>query len=129
MDLLHNEMQNALFDKLVKEHGADFVGTENSTGASTSIDVVVQTAEYCYFYEIQTAVSVKACIRQALPQLLEYAYWGTKKDIADKLIVVGQKKITKQAQAYLEFLRDTFKLPLHYEDHSVRRKKAANKKR
>lgn len=113
--LLHNEIQNRLFDQLVAKYGKSCVGTENSTGDGTSIDLVVKTAKFCWFYEIKTAPSVKACIRQALPQLIEYAYWHGANDRADKLIVVGPKKITPQATAYLKFLRDEFGLPVFYE--------------
>jgi len=73
--LLHNELQTALYDALVKIHGNSCVRTELPTGHGTSIDLVVKTAKFCWFYEIKVAKSLKACIRQAIPQLLEYAYW------------------------------------------------------
>lgn len=113
--LLHNEIQNRLYEQLAAKFGEDCVGTENSTGDGTSIDLVVKTARFCWFYEIKTASSVKACIRQALPQLIEYAYWHGAKDRADKLIVVGPSKMTSHASAYLKFLRDEFGLPICYE--------------
>lgn len=53
-------------------------------------------------------------IRQALPQLLEYAYWQGDTKRADSLIIVSPKKITAKADAYLEFLRVQFKLNIHY---------------
>lgn len=115
--LLHNEIQTQLYTELVKEHGAASVGTEVPSGhGATAIDLVVKTAKFCWFYEIKTAPSVKACIRQAIPQLLEYAYWDGKRGRCDKLIIVGPKPITKAAETYLEFLRKTFGLELHYVD-------------
>ena len=113
--LLHNEIQANLFKKLVQQYGKDSVGTEHDTGQGTSIDVVVKTASFCWFYEIKTADSVKACIRQALPQLLEYAYWHGSDDRADRLIIVSQHRITKEAENYLAFLRNTFHLQIYYE--------------
>lgn len=113
--LLHNAIQNGLFDLLVEKYGKDCVGTENATGHGTSIDVVVKTDKFCWFYEIKTARSVKACIRQAIPQLLEYAYWDASKGKADELIIVGPRPITKQADTYLDFLRREFGLKLRYE--------------
>lgn len=113
--LLHNEIQTKLYKKLCKEFGAKWVGTEISTGDGTSIDAVVKTVTFCYFYEIKTDASVKGCIRQAVPQLLEYAYWRCDAGRAQKLFVVSPAAITKEAEKYLEFLRSRFKLPFYYE--------------
>jgi hypothetical protein len=118
-DLLHNAMQTKLFNELVVVHGEDCVGTENNSGSGTAIDLVVQTATFRWFYEIKTADSVKACIRQAIPQLLEYAYWQGDAHRAQKLIIVGPKPITSEGEAYLQFLRDTFRLELYYEHCAV----------
>jgi hypothetical protein len=115
--LLHNAMQTSLYDALVKQHGKTCVAAENPTGHGTSVDLVVKTDAFCWFYEIKTAKSVKACIRQAIPQLLEYAYWSKKKPAVDRLIIVGPKKITKEATAYLQFLNATFGLKISYEHH------------
>ncbi|MDO3621838.1 hypothetical protein Q3O98_12075 [Ralstonia pseudosolanacearum] len=112
--LLHNAIQTRLYKELCDEYGADCVGTEVPTGDGTSVDVVVKTKDFCWFYEIKTDVSVKGCIRQAIPQLLEYAYWQCDKSRADKLIIVSPNSITPEAQQYLAFLRKTFGLPLSY---------------
>jgi hypothetical protein len=117
--LFHNRMQNSLFAKLEAEYGKGCVGTEVSTGAGTAIDIVVKTAKFCWFYEIKTAMTVKGCIRQAIPQLLEYAYWHGTADRVDRLVIVGPRPITKQAEKYLTLLRDTFRLKLYYEQHAV----------
>jgi len=117
--LLHNAIQNGLYEQLVQKHGKACVGTENATGHGTSIDVVVKTDEFCRFYEIKTSRSVKACIRQAIPQLLEYAYWDAAKGNADELIIVGPKPATKQAEEYLAFLRNEFGLNIRYEHFDV----------
>jgi hypothetical protein len=113
--LLHNAIQTKLYEKLATEYGKKCVGTENHSGSSTLIDVVVKTKEFCWFYEIKTAYSVKVCIRQAIPQLLEYAYWQCDQNRASKLIIVGPAPVTENSKRYLEFLRATFNLPLYYE--------------
>ena len=121
--LLHNEMQTQLYSDLVSVYGKACVGTEVSSGhGTTAIDLVVKTKTFCWFYEIKTAPSVKACIRQAIPQLLEYAYWDGNEGRCDKLIVVGPKPITKSAEIYLKFLRKTFALELHYLDCRLAKK-------
>ncbi len=113
--LLHNELQTALYNALVKIHGNDCVRTELPTGLGTSIDLVVKTATFCWFYEIKVAKSLKACIRQALPQLLEYAYWRDDTDVADRLYIASKFAMTKDANAFIELLRSRFDLPLYYE--------------
>ena len=117
--LIHNEIQNSLFAKLVKQHGTEHVGTEVATGDGTSIDIVVQTPNFCHFYEIKTGESVKACIRQAIPQLLEYAYWHGKNDRIDSLVIVSQLPPTKEANRYLNFLQSEFGIPISYLQHKI----------
>jgi hypothetical protein len=119
-DLLHNAMQTKLFTTLVQKYGPENVGTEVPTGADTSIDIVVKTKDFCWFYEIKTADTVKGCIRQGIPQLLEYAYWHGATDRADRLIIVGPAPITAEAARYLDLLRETFGLPIEYEELPVK---------
>lgn len=115
--LLHNEIQNALYVELVNQYGEKNVGTEVQTGASTSIDIVVKTEKFCWFFEIKTASSVKAAIRQALPQLLEYAYWHGGTDRADRLVIVSPLPITNDAKIYLSFLNEKFGIPIDYQQY------------
>ena len=118
-DLLHNEMQNSLFETLCQKYGKENVGSEQSTGSGTSIDIAVKAGKSAWFYEIKTDVSVKACIRQAIPQLLEYAYWQGDASTADRLIIVGPSSVTQEAEAYLAFLRKQFGLEIYYEQYKL----------
>jgi len=113
-ELLHNALQTTLYEALSKEYGSDSVRTELPTGHGTSIDAVVKTASFCWFYEIKVAKSLKACIRQAIPQLLEYAYWRTDNTVADRLFIAATFAMTKDAEAFLALLRDRFSLPIYY---------------
>lgn len=118
MELLHNEMQDKLYNQLVAAHGAANVATELATGVGTSIDVATQSGDGgLVLYEIKTATSVKACIRQALPQLLEYAYWPSASKKIDKLIIVGPPCATAESERYLETLRSHHNLPIYYEQY------------
>ena len=119
VEFRHNKMQTALYRSLVAQFGKNCVGTEVSTGQGTSIDVVVETPRYRWFYEIKVADSVRACIRQAIPQLLEYAYWQCDHAVADKLIIVAPFEITAGAERYLAFLRKQFRLPISYLQFAV----------
>lgn len=110
--LRHNDIQLKLYDKLVEEHGIESVGTEIQC-TNGSIDLVVKNGDNLWFYEIKTASSAKACIRQALGQILEYAYWPECKR-PEKLIIVGPNAATTLEQSYIETLRCEFRLPIEY---------------
>lgn len=113
ISLRHNAMQHKLFDRLVAKHGKDAVGTEIATGNGTRIDVAVEADDGYRIYEIKPYQSPRACIRDALGQLLEYAHWQNEFN-ATELIVVGPRKIDADAKQYLELLRELYQLPISY---------------
>jgi hypothetical protein len=115
---LHNDIQNRLYKYFVSKLGAGKVGTEVDTGIGTAVDVVTQDEGTTTFYEIKTAPSVRACIRQALPQLLEYSFWPQDKR-ADKLVIVSHLPITSAAKKYIKHLRAEFNLPLSYKQFDL----------
>lgn len=114
INLRHNALQEALHRRLTKEYGAENVGTELQSGAGTSVDVVVRQKGEFWFYEIKTARSPRACLRQALGQLLEYAFWPGSQE-ATRLIVVGETALDEEGAEYLRTLRERFSLPVKYE--------------
>jgi hypothetical protein len=111
---LHNRMQTKLYKQLCSEIGKKFVGTEIPAGNGRLIDLVTQRDAKYQFYEIKTAITAQACIRQALSQLLEYAYWRKDEVAISELIIVGPVEITSHAKMYLDKLRRNFNLPLSY---------------
>lgn len=91
VDLCHNELQLSLYDELTREHGKDSVATEWKTDAGR-VDVVVRHSHNrLWFYEIKTALSARACIREGLAQLLEYSYWPGAHE-PEKLLIVGEPR-------------------------------------
>lgn len=112
--LIHNELQDALCRKLAKKHGEANVGAELPSGAGTSVDVVVRQNDGFWFYEIKTAHSPRACLREALGQLLEYSFWPGSKN-ASRLIVVGMSALDNEGVKYLQTLKQRFSLPIEYE--------------
>ena len=112
--LRHNVMQEALYNTLVSKYGADNVGTELSSGVGTRVDVVLRHSDSYWFYEIKTAHSPRACIREAIGQLLDYSYWPKAQE-AVKLIVVGETPLDREGEAYLSLLNKRFSLPVEYE--------------
>jgi len=115
VDLVHNQMQTVIYRHLVKKYGRDNVGTEVDAGyGSQSIDLVVREDSGFTFYEIKTSYSVRLCVREALAQLLEYAYYPNKGN-AQRLVVVSPSAVTTEVQSYLANLRERFKIPIYYQ--------------
>jgi hypothetical protein len=113
INLRHNTIQLALYEVLVKKHGAASVGTEIPSGAGTRLDVVLKNGAKFHVYEIKTAQSARACIREALAQLLEYSYWpGTQE--AERLIIIGEPESDEESRCFLSVLRIRFSLPVYY---------------
>jgi hypothetical protein len=75
VDLQHNRLQQALYRVLSREFGPEAVGTELPSGTGGRVDAVVRQGGDYWFYEIKTALSARACVREALAQLLDYSYW------------------------------------------------------
>lgn len=110
--LRHNDYQSNLYIELSTLHGEDNVGTEIYANG-LSIDLVVKQGESYWFYEIKTASTARACIRQALGQIMEYSYWPGHQRAA-KLVIVGSAVATSEEISYIEYLQETFNLPLEY---------------
>lgn len=113
ISLRHNAMQHKLFDRLTAKHGEKNVGTENETGNGTRIDAIVKTDSGYLIYEIKPYQSPRACIRDALGQLLEYAHWKSEFN-AIELVVVGPGKLDTDPREYLDLLRYLYHLPISY---------------
>ena len=110
-------MQVALYKKLAKKYGSENVGVENPSGNGMRIDLVVRDNNESYsFYEIKTAREPRICVRQAVGQLLEYAYWSKNSPEPKKLVIVGPATIDTETEAYLEKLTIKYRLPISY-DH------------
>jgi hypothetical protein len=108
VDLRHKRLQKLLHSCLRQEYGAANVRTEYDR-----VDAVVRHNGKFVFYELKTGCSVRLCMRTALGQLLEYAYWPTT-ERAHELVVVGESTPDPYAIAFLEFLRRKFHVPVYY---------------
>jgi hypothetical protein len=115
INLRHTLLQAALCERLVKQYGAENVADEHASGLGTKIDVVLRrSANEFWYYEIKTALSPRACIREALGQVMEYAYWPAANE-ATRLIICGETALDDDGAAYLKTLRERFQLPVIYE--------------
>ncbi len=109
--LRHREMQRRLANELRRD-GALSVILEASFGAYM-IDAVAEFDKEVWFYEVKTASSARACLREAIGQLLEYALWPGATRPA-KLVIVGEPPLDDEAAAYIEVLNARFPIPLAY---------------
>jgi len=114
LDLRHTKLQETLHNKLAKQYGKSNVGTERPSGVGTKIDVVVRQGEDFWFYEIKTSLTARACLREALGQLLEYSFWPGAKE-PTRYVVVGESPIDKEGAEYSSRLQKRFTMPIEYE--------------
>jgi hypothetical protein len=114
VNLAHNNLQQALFDILSAEYGAESVGTENDSGRGSRVDLVVRTEGEHSYYEIKTGPCIRSCLREALAQLIEYSYWPGGRE-AERMVVVSENVLTPDAHRYIKALRSRFKLPIFYQ--------------
>jgi hypothetical protein len=112
IDIRHTKIQEKLVNKLSKEYGNENVALEHPLNGN-KIDVVVNDNGKRIFYEIKTASNARDCIRQALGQILDYAYWPGNKN-ADTLVIVGEKAIDKDTKNYLKYLNNKCRIKLEY---------------
>jgi hypothetical protein len=112
IDVRHSKIQNKLRELLEEKHGKENVSIENPFLGNLIDAVVNQNSKYLFF-EVKTANSAKSCIRQAIGQLFEYAYWPGFRN-ADGLIIVGEHPLLENDQKYLQFLNTEFSIPLSY---------------
>ena len=114
LDLRHNLLQETLYQRLASQFGKDNVRAEQPSGVGTKIDIVVKMTKEYWFYEIKTALTPRACLREAIGQLLEYAFWPGAQE-PTRFIVVGESPLDKDGQEYLRRLKKRLSLPIEYE--------------
>jgi hypothetical protein len=118
VELRHNQIQGKIRRLLIERYGIKSVGEEINTGFGTSIDIVVKNDSEIIFYEIKTASSLRLCLREAIGQLLEYAYWS-KKTKPSKLVIISENPISDEANNYLQTLRDDLYLNVYYQQFDI----------
>ena len=80
-------MQQSLYRSLVAVHGAGKVSCEAETSSGRPADIIVALLEGYELFEIKTALAPRDCVREAVGQLLEYAYWPGSPDFTGLCIV------------------------------------------
>ena len=116
MSLQHNELSNDMVAYL-KNYGYKKVKQEDHYVDITCENAVGEKI----FFEIKTAQTVRSAIREALGQLLEYNHYPNEKK-ADKLIIVTKLEPEKADVQYLNYLRETYKIPVYYQYFDMNQK-------
>jgi len=110
---LHIKIQNELYKKVLSDSGKENVGTEIEVNYQDKIDLVEKNEISYRFFEIKTYVNDRQNIREALSQLLEYAYWPNT-ERCNSIVIVAPAKLTEEGMQYLSFLRSKFGIPVFY---------------
>ena len=124
-DLRHNDIQYALCQHLIEQHGKNTVCDEHPTGNHTKVDVAVKLGDELIYFEIKIGETARHCIRQAIGQLLEYSYWP-QAHRAVRLIIVGEPALDPDAEKYLAELRREFGLPIYYQQWDMKSRRLCN---
>ena len=112
--LRHNAIQTLFFSQLSEQYGAENVWTEFPTGTGGYADAIVRNSEgACQLYEIKVAETASEVVRQAMGQLLEYAFRkGGLEPI--RLFAVGEPLLDKLTEDFIARLNTQFKLSIEY---------------
>jgi hypothetical protein len=106
----HARMQAKLMKELKTEFPRARVVREENF-----IDVTVETSSELLLFEIKSDLSPRSVIRQALGQLLEYAFHPDRKHhLPVRLVIVGRRVLSSVDAQYFDRLTRDFSLPLAY---------------
>lgn len=111
----HARMQARLMQELQAEYPKATVVREQDF-----IDVSVRTDSDLLLFEIKSDLEPRAVIRQALGQILEYAFHPSRAhDLPVKLVIVGRRALSAEDTHYLARLQTDFSLPIEYRTVSI----------
>jgi hypothetical protein len=113
VDLRHNRLQQALVRILHREFPGCSVEPEYEIAGGGRVDVAVDTPDGLLFCEIKVTPNVRAALREAIGQLVEYATWPAEHR-SRKWLVVSEGTPSAQEVSYLQALRALYNLPVFY---------------
>lgn len=105
----HNLLQEALKKKLIVKFGKGSVKVEENY-----VDVKLITPSSITFYEVKSASYASDCIKDALGQLLSYAFSDSEKK-KKKIVVVGQYPPNENELMFIEFIKEILDIEFNYE--------------
>lgn len=124
----HADITNDLHDYLTnsKNYKGFKISTEKTRICNNLVDCVAKNNNKYILFEVKTANSVLACIRQALGQIIEYALLDTSLDIS-KLVIIGPTIPRERDLVYFNNLKEKLELPLEYWSYSFEEEKISDK--
>ncbi len=109
VDPYHPRLQRSLMILLQAKYGKQNVSAESGW-----VDLTVSVGKKVFFVEIKTDNVAKRAVREALGQILEYAFFNSRSKKPEHLFIVAPGVPDADVQAYLSFLRSSFGLPITY---------------
>ena len=110
VDPYHPILQEALMLLLQRRFGQKNVMREEDW-----VDLTVRHKKRKLLIELKTDPLAKRAIREAIGQILEYAYFEpTQKHFALELFIVAPGALSSDAAAYLKLLNQQFGIPIRY---------------
>ena len=112
----HVTIQKALYKELAAGYSAAHVAEELPV-VGGSVDMVVNEGDTLTLYEIKTANTAFACVKEAMGQLLSYAFVGglSHHYKIKALIVVGEPELDSRSRQMLEQLSGHIPFDCRYE--------------
>lgn len=111
----HAHMQKRLMEQLRAEYPDADVRRE-----AECIDVVMRRADETVLYEIKSDLNPLSVVRQALGQIMEYAFHPSRTHQAPvRLVIVGRRPLEGEDLLYFESIRNKFALPIEYMEVAV----------
>ncbi len=113
VDLLQAQWQKELMKTLRDDLPAGVLAKREAQVGRYRVDVRLRAPDRTVFIELKPRGTARSVIREALAQLLDYAYWPTASR-CDTLLIVGPTPPGQEDQEYLATLRSRFGMPVHY---------------
>ncbi len=111
---LHNIIQNHFYDYLLQTYPNEDITVEYGG----QVDVLRENDNEMWFYEIKPIENVGSCLREAIGQLLDYAYKYRKQNKKIILVAVGMgDKDSANAIAHMNHYSEFLKVHIEYIQH------------
>ncbi|MDI1254546.1 MAG: hypothetical protein PSV16_00470 [Flavobacterium sp.] len=119
-DNTHKEIQNALIIYLTRNYPQAKITSENSREINNrKVDLVMKQDGRKIYFEVKSYPSLRASIRVALGQLIEYCFFCDSSR-ATELVIVSHIKTTGNVEKFMAHLRKTLRLNIHYHQFDLK---------